>query len=117
MNEEWQPPDPPAADADAEMVITLDPRVNTTHAVGVLPCPSNPPPPLGWEYWSGPIPDGGGAFASDILKDPKQYPMGTFVQSYLNGTLIGARVEWHNLQGATGQHGCFRGVNLMRAVS
>ena len=29
------------------------------------------------------------------------------------GVLVGARVEWHDTQGATGAKGCFRGVNLM----
>jgi len=114
MAEEWRPPDPP--DANAEMVTALDARVDTAHLVGALPCPSNPAPPLDWEYWSGPIPKGGEQFASDILKDPMKFPMGTFVQGYLDGTLVGARVEWHSLQGATGKQGCFRGVNLMRAL-
>ncbi len=114
INQSWQPPAPPE-DGD-EMISEVDPRVDGTHAIGVLPCPNNPPPPDGWRYWKGTIPNGGGALASSILDDPEKYPMGTFVQTRLNGMLVGARVEWHTLQGATGKTGCFRGVNLMRAV-
>ncbi len=115
MNEEWQPPEPP--DAGADPLISLDPRVDTEHRAGVLPCPNNPPPPVGWEYWKGPIPNGGASFAGVILRDSQTFPMGAFVQTHLDGMLVGARVEWHNLQGATGLHGCFRGVNLMRTVT
>lgn len=114
MNQEWQPPEPHLVEGD--MLITLDPRVDVMHSVGVLPCPGNPPPPKGWEYWKGSIPDGGTNFATLILKDPAKFPMGSFVQTRLHGSLLGARVEWHNLQGSSGIPGCFRGVNLMRLI-
>jgi hypothetical protein len=38
--------------------------------------------------------------------------MGSFVQALVDGQLVGARVEWHNYQGKTGRHGCFRGTSL-----
>jgi len=111
MNEPWQPAEPPT---DEEPLVEIDPRVDSTHVVGTLPCPKNPPPPEGWAYWSGALPKGGGALATEILRDAERYPMGAFVQALLAGQLVGARVEWHDLQGATGKRGCFRGVNLMR---
>jgi hypothetical protein len=43
--------------------------------------------------------------------------MGSFVQTWLDGELVAARVEWHDFQGATGKRGCFRGVNLMQRDS
>jgi len=51
-----------------------------------------------------------------MLHDPGMYPMGTFVRISVGGEIIGARVEWHDFQGATGKRGCFRGVNLLKKV-
>jgi hypothetical protein len=111
MTDPWQPQPPPE---DVTPLKEIDPRVDTTHQVGDLPCPSNPPPPVGWVYWTGPVPPAPGKLAVEMLHDPAQYPMGCFVQALLDGQLVGARVEWHDLQGATGKKGCFRGVNLMK---
>lgn len=112
LNDPWQPPPPPADDSPLQ---ELDPRVNSTHLIGVLPCPKNPPPPVGWEYVKGNhFPPAAGKLAADMLHDAEHYPMGTFLQTLIDGELLGARVEWHDLQGLTGKSGCFRGVNLMR---
>jgi hypothetical protein len=108
---DWQPPSAP--DDGVDPVIAVDPRVNADHVIGVLPCPSNPPPPSGWAYWAEHVAPDEATFAATILHDPAQYPMGAFVQAVIGGRLVGARVEWHTLQGATGKTGCFRGVNLM----
>ncbi|HEY5955390.1 MAG TPA: hypothetical protein VIV60_02505 [Polyangiaceae bacterium] len=115
MFSSWQPP---AAPSDGQsMVSALDPRVIRSHSVGVLPCPKNPPAPAGWQYWRGDLPVGGGEFAEEVLHDSTSYPMGTFVQKLLHGHLVGARVEWHDVKGKTGERGCFRGVNLMKPVT
>lgn len=97
------------------MVSGLDPRVVPDHDAGT-PCPSNPPPPAGWKYWAGALPPGGGELAVRMRDDKQNFPMGCFVQAWLDGELVGARVEWHAVQAATGTHGCFRAVNLMKAV-
>jgi hypothetical protein len=112
--EDWTPPDSPTPGDD--LVNEIDPRVDADHAIGQLPVPANPPPPVGWIYWKGAVPATAGAFAVKMLHDPTTYPMGSFVQFFAGDELIGARVEWHNIQGATGKTGCFRGVNLMRDV-
>jgi hypothetical protein len=112
--ENWIPPDPPTSQDDEVNVV--DQRVNTTHMVGQLPVPLNPPPPIGWIYWKGAVSSEAGSFTVKILHDSATYPMGSFVQFFTKGALVGARVEWHNIQGATGKKGCFRGVNLMRNV-
>lgn len=106
-----------APDSAGELV-EVDPRVIQDHRVGQLPCPSNPPPPDGWRYWRGheAIPRELGELANTVLHDSKQYPMGAFIQTFHEGELVGARVEWHDLQGASNTKGCFRGVNLMRQV-
>ncbi len=111
------PWDPPAAPTDDEPVVTLDPRVDTTHSIGVLPAPRNPPPPVGWKYWVGAVTPEETGLAEKILHDPNQYPMGTFVQTRVGNALLAARVEWHTEQGRTGNTGCFRGVNLMKPVA
>jgi hypothetical protein len=113
INDPWNPPAPPA---DGEEK-TTDPRVITDHAAGVLPCPNNPPPPVGWVYWKGPLPPHAGEFAKKVEFTPAQYPIGTFVQTVLGGQTIAARVEWHDYQGMTGKHGCFRGTSLFRPVA
>src|SRR6185369_2060219 len=100
--------------AGEDELISVDPRVVTNHVVGALPCPVNPRPPDGWKYWTGPVSSALGALASKILADPQRYPMGAFVQTFVAGERVAARVEWHDLQGATGKRGCFRGVNLLR---
>ena len=116
--EKW---DPPKLDVDADegaLLGELDPRVEQHHVAG-RPCPVNPPPPAGWKYLH---PKGhvvtskAVKLATDMLSDPEKYPMGTFVQTICDGELIGARVEWHNVQGATGKEGVFRGVNLMLPI-
>jgi hypothetical protein len=114
--EPWDPPTPPNS-SESPLVNVVDPRVIQDHQVGVLPCPANPPPPVGWAYWIGPVLHEGGELAVKMLHDPKTFPMGSFVQMFVRGSLVGARVEWHNVQGATGKTGCFRGVNLMHAVA
>ena len=114
LNDPWAPPLPPSAD---EPVAAVDPRVDAAHTIGVLPCPHNPPPPVGWAYWKGAVPPAAGTLAARMLHGSAQYPMGSFVQTLLDGALIGARVEWHDLQGATGKTGCFRGVNLMKPLA
>lgn len=115
LSSPWSPPSAP--EPGQELVSALDPRVDREHAAGVLPCPSNPPPPDGWQYWKGPLPTGGAQFATTLLHDSTAYPIGCFVQTRLGGRLIGARVEWHDLQGRTGKKGCFRGVNLMAPIN
>jgi hypothetical protein len=90
--------------------------VNATYKAGVLPCSKNPPPPVGWKYWKGRVPKGGTALAVSIRDDQVTYPMGSFVQTHLDGKLVAARVERHPQQGSTGKKGGFRGVNLMARV-
>jgi hypothetical protein len=114
MTDPWAPPDPPT---DADPVQATDPRVDITHAIGELPCPKNPAPPVGWAYWTGAVTPDETALAEKMLHDPEQYPMGSFVQTLVGGALVGARVEWHNLQGKSGRVGCFRGVNLMKPTT
>jgi peptidoglycan hydrolase-like protein with peptidoglycan-binding domain len=112
MNDAWQAPLPQEAD---HWLVTVDPRVITDHQPGVLPCPSNPPPPVGWTYTKGgEVTSALGDFAQKVLGDRKAYPMGAFVQARIDGQTVAARVEWHNFQGKSGRHGCFIGVNLFR---
>ena len=111
MNDAWEPPAPPT---DAELLVATDPRVITDHQAGVLPCPNNPPPPVGWVYWQGPVPHQVGELAVKVEFAPARFPMGSFVQALVGGQRVAARVEWHNYQGATGRHGCFRGTSLFR---
>ena len=111
LNDAWDPPAPPA---DAELLVATDPRVVTDHQPGVLPCPINPPPPVGWVYWQGPVPQPVGELAVKVEFAPARFPMGSFVQALIDGRRIAARVEWHDYQGATGRHGCFRGTSLFR---
>lgn len=105
----------PALPNGEELICAIDPRVATTHPKGT-PCPTNPPPPVGWRYWKGALPPGGAELAVRLLNGRQKYPMGSFVQARLGRAVVAARVEWHTVQGATGKKGCFRGVNLMRAV-
>lgn len=111
INDAWDPPAPPM---NAELLVTQDPRVITVHQSGQLPCPNNPPPPVGWVYWRGHVPPAAGKLAVRVEFAPAQFPMGSFVQASLEGQLVAARVEWHDFQGATGKHGCFRGTSLFR---
>jgi hypothetical protein len=113
INDPWAAPTPPT---DGELK-TQDPRVITNHQPGLLPCPDNPPPPLGWVYWKGPLPLHAGEFANRVEFNPKEFPVGSFVQTVLAGQQIAARVEWHDYQGMTGKHGCFRGTSLFRPVA
>lgn len=113
MSEPWNAPEPPSPEEG--MRVSDDPRVVKSHAPGQLPCPDNPPPPVGWRYLKGnAVPQGGREFAVAIVQNPTLYPMGAFVQKYLGQSLYAARVEWHSYIGKTGQTGvCVRGVNLM----
>lgn len=106
----WNPPAPPVA--GVSWLVAVDPRVQTTRDPA-HPCPSNPPPPAGWRYWTDAVPREGTAMAVTMLHDAQTYPMGAFVQAWIGGQLVGARVEWHTEKAATGERGCFRGVNLM----
>jgi hypothetical protein len=110
INDPW---DPPATPTVGELK-TEDPRVITDHRAGVLPCPNNPPPPVGWVYWKGPLPPHAGEFANKVEYTPNDFPMGSFVQTMLGGQPVAARVEWHDYQGMTGKRGCFRGTSLFR---
>jgi peptidoglycan hydrolase-like protein with peptidoglycan-binding domain len=111
INDAWEPPAPPAT---AGLQTTQDPRVITDHQVGQPPCPSNPPPPVGWAYWTGIVPDFAGKFAVKVETSPAEFPIGSFVQALIDDKLVAARVEWHDFQGATGKHGVFRGTSLFR---
>jgi hypothetical protein len=114
LNRPWEPPPPPSGD---ELVQEVDPRVEARHAIGALPCPNNPPPPVGWAYREGDVPGAARRLAATMLHDATAYPMGCFVQARLDGALVGARVEWHTVQGSTGKTGCFRGVSLMQRTA
>jgi hypothetical protein len=114
LNDPWEPPTPPSDDMPCKEV---DPRVDARHEVGVLPCPPNPPAPVGWAYWRGAVPAAATQFATRLLHDAAAYRMGCFVQILLDSSLVGARVEWHTFQGATGKKGCFRGVSLMQPIA
>lgn len=109
----WIAPAGPT-DASQGYVVSIDPRVVTNWSIGQLPCPSNPAPPVGWAYWTGPVSANLTAFASSMTDNPTTYPMGSFVQAVVDGQLVSARVEWHTSQGATGATGCFRGTNLFK---
>jgi len=111
INDAWSPPPPPV---NGDLLKAQDPRVITDHQAGVLPCPSNPPPPVGWVYWQGAVPKPVGDLAVKVEFTPAQFEMGSFVQARVGDQLVGARVEWHDYQGATGKHGCFRGTSLFR---
>jgi hypothetical protein len=111
LGDAWEPPPPPQ---DAAFVVAKDPRVITHHHAGQLPCPPNPPPPVGWKYWQGSVPKAFVDFAVHVEFTPETFPIGSFVQASIDGRLVAARVEWHSFQGATGKRGCFRGTNLFR---
>jgi hypothetical protein len=117
---DWSPTKLEDYDAPLAESSEVDPRVEQQHSIGQLPCPPNPPPPVGWKYWKGDVPASATTFCVGILHDPVHYPMGSFIQAMVHGLgpgeVIGARVEWHDTQGGTGAKGCFRGVNLMRRV-
>jgi hypothetical protein len=115
INDKWEPQAPPNYPEETQ-TNCIDPRVIQNHSIGQLPCPDNPPPPDGWEYWTNKVTVEEGNLALSILKDSKTFPMGSFVQTYSDGIIVGARVEWHNIQGATNKKGCFRGVNLMKQI-
>jgi peptidoglycan hydrolase-like protein with peptidoglycan-binding domain len=99
-----------------DLFVAIDPRVKTDHSVGQLPCPANPPPPVGWAYWTGAVSAELTAFAIEVENDPKRFPMGAFVQAVRGQQRVAARVEWHDYKGRTGERGCFRGTNLLRTV-
>jgi peptidoglycan hydrolase-like protein with peptidoglycan-binding domain len=111
LNDAWTPPPSPT---DDQRVVAQDPRVITNHQPAQLPCPPNTPPPVGWVYWRGSVPAAVGKLAAEVEFAPAQFPMGSFVQAVLGAQLVAARVEWHDYQGATGKHGCFRGTSLFR---
>lgn len=104
-------------DGTVQDIMEVDPRVETNHSIGQLPVPPNPPPPVGWAYWKNQrVPSKAAELAAAMLRNPQKYPMGAFVRIMSLDRLVGLRVEWHNVQGATGKRGCFRGVNLMYKV-
>jgi peptidoglycan hydrolase-like protein with peptidoglycan-binding domain len=105
----WLPPAPPDGPGPT---VAIDPRVITAHAIGQLPCPNNPPPPVGWSYWKGRVSPALVAFASSVEFKPADFAIGSFVQALVDDQLVAARVEWHDFQGATGKRGCFRGTSL-----
>lgn len=114
LRDAWTAPEPPAG---SDLFTTRDPRVITNHKAGDLPCPRNPPPPVGWTYWSGAVPAALTALAVQIENDAARFPMGSFVQALHDGKPVAARVEWHDYQGKSGNHGCYRGTNLLRPVA
>lgn len=116
MSDPWQAPSPP--NPGDGMLVSVDPRVVTNHAPGQLPCPNNPPPPIGWKFLrDGHVPAEGVKLAVELANNSTKYPMGTFVQMYFGELLFAARVEWHSYIGKTGQAGvCVRGANLMVPV-
>ena len=111
LNDAWLAPPAPTT---SDLLVAIDPRVITAHQPGQMPCPNNPPPPVGWVYWKGNVPAEVGKLAAQVEFAPAKYPMGTFAQALLGAQLVAARVEWHDYQGATGAHGCFRGTSLFR---
>lgn len=111
ISDAWSPPPAPTT---AVLLTTPDPRMITHHAAGDPRCPPNPPPPVGWAYWSGAVPEPVAGLARKVEFTPAEFPMGSFVQTLVDGKLVGARVEWHDFQGATGKHGVFRGTSLFR---
>jgi peptidoglycan hydrolase-like protein with peptidoglycan-binding domain len=111
LTDPWEAPAPPG---DGELFVVRDPRVITDHRIGVLPCPKNPPPPVGWAYWKGPVSAALAKLAVEVETDATRFPMSSFVQATRDGQRVAARVEWHDLKGKTGERGCFRGTNLFR---
>jgi len=94
--------------------ISVDPGLDPSHPLGVLPCPVDPPPPDGLKNWQGPVSPAVGAWAVHALHT---YPIGTIIRDVVNGQPVAARIEYHTLQGATGLTGCFKGCSLMQATS
>lgn len=113
LHDRWPAPAPPTGSA---LVLAHDPRVVTNHRAGDLPCPTNPPPPVGWAYWKGDVSSAISAFAVKVQSDPRAFPIGSFVQASIGGVLVAARVEWHNYQGRTGKTGCFQGTSLFHPL-
>jgi hypothetical protein len=111
---DWVPPEPAAG---VDFFTVQDPRVDVGHRIGQLPCPSNPPAPDGWAYWTGAVPAALTAFASEVENDDARFPLGCFVQAVRADQRVAARVEWHNFKGRTGEHGCFRGTSLFRRAA
>jgi len=96
-------------------LVTEDPGVDTAHVPGTFPCPSNPAPPAGWAYWTGPVSAAMTQFAVGVLT---HYPIGSIVQDIVEGAVAMARVEWHTARGATGETGiCIHGVSLFKLQS
>lgn len=110
-----EPFTPPEHPGEGELV-SIDPGIDQHHQIGELPCPKNPPPPAGYQYWRGVVWPELTEFATRVLHDSENYPIGSFVQSSVSGERVAARVEWHPEQGATGRKGCFRGVSLMEPL-
>jgi hypothetical protein len=117
LSDSWAAPEPEVGSADE--LIAIDLRVIVDHAIGQLPCPRNPAPPDGFRYWRlhEHVPPALGALSVKMLHDSTRYPMGAFVQIWHEQELVAARVEWHDVKGATGEKGCFRGVNLLRRAA
>jgi hypothetical protein len=85
-------------------------------SIDVASCPTPLPFPKGWTAWKGSVSKELQVFSKSILRNLKDYPVGTFIQFTLHGQRVGARIDWHTLQAATGRRGCFQSVNLLRPV-
>ncbi|HEV8548546.1 MAG TPA: peptidoglycan-binding domain-containing protein, partial [Polyangiaceae bacterium] len=89
LSDAWAPPPKPEPGED---FVVKDPRVITNHEAGVLPCPPNPPPPVGWAYWSGAVPAALSELAAEVERTPERFPMGSFVLAERGGQSVAARV-------------------------
>ena len=75
-------------------------RAGTVFSAGIgqLPCPTNPPAPVGWSYWKGKVSPALSAFAIEVECHPAIFAMGSFVQALIEEQFVGARVEWHDFK-------------------
>ncbi len=94
-------------------ILTVDPGLDPTHPLGVLPCPTDPLLPAGLRNWQGPVPPAVGAWAVHALHT---YPIGTIIEDLVDGQIVAARIEYHTLQGATGKTGCFKGCSMLQPI-
>lgn len=107
----WVPPPPPTVDGQA--VIAPDPRIPPE---GERSGPTDPLPPEGWVYFDNTkdVTPTQQAWAQEVLENGRRFPMGTFVQTRLQGALIAARVEWSAPRKKTGNR--FRSVRLLQPL-
>jgi hypothetical protein len=107
----WAPPDPPPPGRE---IRTLDPRVEHDREAASLPSAIVPPPPVGWELFE--TRDATWAlqkWVNELMFNPAEFPVGTFVQSREFGPLVAARVEWREQFSSEGVPGVRRTVQLM----